>query len=111
MAMAPTEKATPTPGHSSVIVVEDEESIQKLVTVALRRAGYEVTLASNGREALERVAEATPDLIVSDVTMPEMDGLELLQRLRADPATSAIPVIMLTARDATDDVVAGLNLG
>src|SRR5438876_7437279 len=97
--------------QASVLVVEDEEGIQKLVTVALRRACYEVTLASNGAEAMKRVSEATPDLIVSDITMPEMDGFELLRQLRADPDTSAIPVIMLTAKDATEDVVAGLHLG
>jgi cellulose synthase/poly-beta-1,6-N-acetylglucosamine synthase-like glycosyltransferase/CheY-like chemotaxis protein len=91
--------------------VEDEESVQKLVAVALRRAGYEVTLASNGREALQRVAEALPDLIVSDVTMPEMDGLELLRQVRADPAASAVPVLLLTAKDGLQDVVEGLKLG
>src|SRR6266849_2136414 len=97
--------------QGSVIVVEDEESVQNLVAVALRRAGYEVTLASNGREALQRVGEALPDLIVSDVTMPEMDGLELLRHLRADPATGYIPVILLTARDTLQDLVGGLDLG
>jgi CheY-like chemotaxis protein/cellulose synthase/poly-beta-1,6-N-acetylglucosamine synthase-like glycosyltransferase len=95
----------------TVVVVEDEESVQNLVAAALRRAGYEVTLASNGREALERVAEALPDLIVSDVTMPEMDGLELLRHLRADPATGSVPVILLTAKDTLQDVVGGLELG
>jgi CheY-like chemotaxis protein/cellulose synthase/poly-beta-1,6-N-acetylglucosamine synthase-like glycosyltransferase len=92
-------------------VVDDEERMQKLVSVALRRAGYEVTIAPDGVEALQRVAEATPDLIISDVMMPRMDGLELLQHLRADPATSSIPVIMLTAKGATEDVVTGLDLG
>src|SRR5712691_3081210 len=95
----------------TIIVVEDEEGVQNLVAVALRRAGYEVTLAANGREALQRVGEALPDLIVSDVTMPEMDGLELLRYLRAGPATSAIPVILLTARDTLQDLVGGLDRG
>src|SRR5438876_11156435 len=103
--------AIPTEIHNSVIVVEDEESVQKLVAAALRHAGYEVTLAANGREALERVGEALPDLIVSDVTMPEMDGLELLRHLRADPATGSVPVILLTAKDNLQDVVGGLELG
>jgi CheY-like chemotaxis protein len=61
----------------------------------------------NGQDALARIAEATPDLVISDVVMPQLDGFGLLSRLRADPATQAIPVIMLTARDTTEDVVAG----
>jgi cellulose synthase/poly-beta-1,6-N-acetylglucosamine synthase-like glycosyltransferase/CheY-like chemotaxis protein len=100
-----------TPIRGTILLAEDEENVRKLVAVALRRAGYEVTTAANGQEALQRVAEATPDLILSDVVMPEMDGLELLQHLRANPSTSAIPVIMLTARGATEDVVTGLHLG
>src|SRR5688572_14024473 len=102
---------TVTPTQGSVVVVEDEESIQKLVAVALRRAGYEVTLAADGQEALQQITSATPDLIISDVMMPRMDGLELLRHLRSDPATCAIPVILLTAKGATEDVVAGLDLG
>src|SRR5688572_4245944 len=91
----------------SVLVVDDEERARKLVAVALRRAGYEVTLASDGTEALERVGEATPDLILSDVMMPGVDGLELLRRLRAEPSTRSIPVILLTGKGAVEDVVAG----
>jgi CheY-like chemotaxis protein len=102
---------TPAPLQPTVLVVEDDARIRKLVAVTLGRAGYEVTAAANGRQALERVAEATPDLIVSDVMMPELDGFGLVARLRDDPATRAIPVILLRAKRTTEDVVAGLDLG
>jgi DNA-binding response OmpR family regulator/cellulose synthase/poly-beta-1,6-N-acetylglucosamine synthase-like glycosyltransferase len=95
----------------SVLVVEDEARIRKLVVVALRRAGYAVTTAQHGGEALERLAEALPDVIISDVMMPSMDGLELLRRLRESAETRAIPVILLTARSSVDDIVEGLGLG
>ena len=95
----------------TVLVVDDDDRIRKLVTTALRRAGYEIAVAASGKEAIERLAEATPDLIVSDVMMPELDGFGLLTYLRADPTLRTIPVIMLTAKGTTDDVVHGLDLG
>jgi CheY-like chemotaxis protein/cellulose synthase/poly-beta-1,6-N-acetylglucosamine synthase-like glycosyltransferase len=101
----------PTQIQGSVIVVEDDVGVQKLVAGALGRAGYDVTLASDGVQALQRVAEAIPDLLLADVTMPRMDGYELVKCLRADPATRALPVIFLTGKAATEDVVTGLDLG
>lgn len=97
--------------QGNTLVVDDEEHLRKLLSAVLQRAGYEVTLASDGLEALARVAEATPDLIITDVMMPNLDGFELLKRLRADPTTENIPVIMLTSKGATRDIVSGLNLG
>jgi CheY-like chemotaxis protein/cellulose synthase/poly-beta-1,6-N-acetylglucosamine synthase-like glycosyltransferase len=97
--------------RGSVLVVEDEERIRKMVTVALRRAGYDVATAADGAEALERLEEALPDLIISDVMMPNMDGLALLSRLRSEPQMNAIPLILLTARNSVDDIVHGLGLG
>lgn len=102
---------TPEQHDSVVLVVDDEEHIRKLVSVGLRRAGYEVTLAANGKDALDRVAEATPDLIVSDVMMPDLDGFALLSKLRSDSSTRTIPLIFLTAKGSTDDLVTGLGLG
>ena len=101
------------PGHISgtVLVVDDDDRIRKLVTTALRRAGYEIAEAASGKEALDRLAEATPDLIISDVMMPELDGFGLLTHLRADPVLRTIPVIMLTAKGTPEDVVHGLGLG
>ncbi len=110
-ALLPTLDADHPTASAAVLVVDDEEGVRRLVSVALRRAGYDVTLAVDGLDALARIAEATPDLIISDVMMPELDGFGLLGRLRADPATREIPVIMLTARGATDDIVTGLDLG
>src|SRR4028119_685168 len=97
--------------QGSILVVDDEASIQKLVSSALRRAGYDVTIASDGAEALLRLNEAIPDLIVSDVMMPNIDGLELVQRVRADPALRAVPIVLLTAKGESEDIVTGLELG
>ena len=95
----------------SILLVDDEEYMRRLAGMTLQQAGYEVVLASTGAEALARIHEATPDLIVSDVMMPDMDGLSLLRQLRADAATRSIPVILVTAMARTEDVVAGLELG
>ncbi|HET7467263.1 MAG TPA: response regulator [Candidatus Dormibacteraeota bacterium] len=97
--------------EASVLVVEDEQLVSRLVGRTLTAAGCQVTYAANGEEALNRLREALPDLVVSDVNMPRMNGFELLTRIRAQPATRALPVILLTARGDTEDVVAGMGLG
>ncbi|MCW5848875.1 MAG: glycosyltransferase [Anaerolineae bacterium] len=104
-------RAVTTTRTGLVLLVDDEDQIRKLVSIALRRAGYEVMLAVDGLDALAQLAEITPDLIVSDVMMPNLDGFGLLARLRENAITRTIPVIMLTARGATEDIVAGLGLG
>ncbi|HVH62902.1 MAG TPA: response regulator, partial [Candidatus Dormibacteraeota bacterium] len=96
---------------ASVLVVEDEPMMGKVVVRELRAAGCDVTYAANGEEALIRLREALPDLVISDVNMPGMDGFELLKRIRSQAATRALPVILMTARGDTEDVVAGLGLG
>jgi diguanylate cyclase (GGDEF)-like protein len=108
MADVPGEKQ---PLHSPILLVEDDHAIRLLITTVLKKAGYDVTQANDGREALARIAEATPDLIISDVMMPHLDGFGLLTQLRADPSTRTIPLILLTARRAKDDIVSGLDLG
>jgi len=95
----------------TVLVVEDDPTTQLRISATLRKAGYEVTLASDGMEALQRVYEAIPDLIISDVVMPEMQGFEFLTELRKNSDTSAIPFIFLTSKDTTEDIVKGLGLG
>ena len=105
-ASVPTDQPTVT-----VLVVDDEERIRKLVSLGLKRAGYEVVQASGGQEALARVAEVKPDLIVSDVMRPDLDGFSLLSTLREDSSTRDVPLIFLTAKGTTDDLVTGLNLG
>ena len=92
-----------------VLVVDDEENVTHLVSSALRFDGFETITADNGPSALAAVAEADPDLVVLDVMMPGMDGMGVLQNLRA--AGSQVPVIFLTARDAATDRIGGLRAG
>ena len=94
-----------------LLVVEDDEDILELVAYNLAKAGYRVTKAATGREALARVAEEPPDLVVLDLMLPETDGTEVCRRLKGDTNTSAIPVVMLTAKGEESDIVAGLELG
>jgi len=91
-----------------ILLVDDEAAIQTLLSYPLRKDGYEVVQASDGGEALERFAEGTFDLVVLDVMMPRIDGLETCRRLRA---TSTVPIIMLTAKAEEIDKVLGLELG
>jgi two-component system, OmpR family, response regulator len=92
-----------------VLVVDDEPSIRELVQVALKFHGCAVTSGSSGKEALERATTDSPDLIVLDVMLPDIDGFEVCRRLRAQ--ANDVPVIFLTARDTTSDTVTGLALG
>jgi two-component system alkaline phosphatase synthesis response regulator PhoP/two-component system response regulator VicR len=94
-----------------ILAVDDERHIVRLVQINLEKEGYEVVTASTGREALEKVASENPDLIVMDVMMPEMDGFEALEKLKADPETANIPVIMLTAKAQDADVFSGWQKG
>lgn len=93
-----------------VLVVDDERDIVDLLRYNLVREGYEVLTAFNGKEALEKAA-SKPDLILLDVMMPVLDGVEACKRLKRDPATASIPVIFLTARSGEADEVLGLELG
>ena len=94
-----------------ILAVDDERHIVRLVQVNLERAGYEVVTANDGKEALEKVAQENPDLVVLDVMMPYMDGFEVLQNLRRNPTTRDIPVIMLTAKAQDADVFKGWQSG
>lgn len=94
-----------------ILAVDDEKNILRLVEANLQREGYDVVTAGNGVEALQRVEEERPDLVVLDVTMPEMDGFEVLQALRAKPETRELPVIMLTAKAQESDVLQGWQSG
>jgi DNA-binding response OmpR family regulator len=91
-----------------ILLVDDEQSIQTLLSYPLRKEGYEVVQASDGREALERFGEARFDLVILDVMMPRLDGLEVCRRLRT---RSDVPIIMLTAKAEEDDKIVGLELG
>ncbi|MDX1934153.1 MAG: response regulator, partial [Capsulimonadales bacterium] len=85
--------------------------IVRLIQVNLERQGYQVETANNGRQALEKIRANRPDLLVSDVMMPEMDGFELLKNVRMDPSFADLPVIMLTAKAQDKDVMEGYTKG
>jgi len=94
-----------------VLVVEDEAPIQELLQFNLERKGYRVEVVGSGEAALNAVGTLLPDLILLDIMLPGADGLEVCKRIKADPQTRRIPVIMLTALGEEADIVAGLELG
>jgi two-component system phosphate regulon response regulator PhoB len=94
-----------------ILVVDDEPEAVELVEFNLKQSGYAVTTAGNGADALKKARSQSPDLIVLDVMLPEMDGFEICKTLRLDPATARVPVLMLTAKAAEIDRVLGLELG
>ena len=96
------------PESSTILLVDDEESVQKLLAYPLERDGFRVLKAKDGEEALRRFAADPVDLVVLDIMLPKLDGLEVCKRLRAE---SSVPIIMLTARDDELDKVLGLELG
>src|SRR5256886_11254677 len=96
------------PVSSTVLLVDDEDSIQKLLTYPLEREGFRVVQARDGEEALAAFDEHTIDLVVLDVMLPKLDGLEVCKQLRS---RSSVPIVMLTARDDELDKVLGLELG
>jgi DNA-binding response OmpR family regulator len=96
------------PDAATILLVDDEESVQKLLTYPLERDGYRVVQARDGEEALARFDVEDVDLVVLDVMLPKLDGLEVCKRLRA---RSSVPIVMLTARDDELDKVLGLELG
>jgi DNA-binding response OmpR family regulator len=93
---------------TTILLVDDEESILKLLTYPLERDGYRVVQARDGEEALDVFARERPDLVLLDLALPKLDGLEVCRRLRAQ---SAVPILMLTARDDEIDKVLGLEIG
>ena len=97
------------PARHQILVVDDEPSIVDAVATTLRYEGFDVREATNGRAALAAAQESAPDLIVLDVMLPDLDGIEVTRRLRADGIR--VPVLFLTARDSVDDKVAGLTIG
>lgn len=96
---------------AKVLVVDDEPDAVELVSFNLKAAGYEVVTADDGNEAVKRARQHVPDLVLLDVMLPEVDGLEVCKLLRRDPVTAGVPIIMLTAKAAEIDRVLGLELG
>src|SRR4051812_3345853 len=94
-----------------LLVVDDDPSLLLAVSETLRAEGYDVVTARRGAEAMVRVAESLPDLIISDIRMPGMDGHALVRNLRSSPRTRLIPIIFLTAKDETTDRISGFRTG
>lgn len=97
--------------RNHVFIVDDEPNILELVKFNLEREGYRVTTAENGREALDRINASPPDLVILDIMLPGMDGLEVCRNMQNEERTRGIPIIMLTARAEEMDKVLGLELG
>jgi DNA-binding response OmpR family regulator len=96
---------------AKILVVDDEEHILMILKDSLEFSGFQIVTATNGEEALDVVVKENPDLVVLDVGMPKLDGWEVCRRLKADPATKALPVIILTAYAQTSDQRKGMGLG
>lgn len=95
-----------------VLLIEDDPDIQRMVQLSLKfQGGHEVSVASGGREGLEKAEQERPDVILLDVMMPEMDGYETCRRLKANPATAEIPVVFLSARAQQSEIQKGRELG
>jgi DNA-binding response OmpR family regulator len=94
-----------------VLIVDDDPAALRMIEYIFNRADYEVHLATNGPEALSKVNEAKPDLIILDVIMPDVTGLEVCQWLRAEPVSARLPIIMLSAKDQLEDKVNGFEAG
>jgi diguanylate cyclase (GGDEF)-like protein len=96
---------------ATVLVVDDDTDIARFIEINLRLEGFDVRVAHDGEQAEQSIDEETPDLVLLDVMMPKVDGVELCRRLRANPATANLPVIMLTAKSLSADKVVGLTAG
>jgi two-component system phosphate regulon response regulator PhoB len=97
--------------REKILVVEDEEDILELIKYNLVKAGYQVTIAATGEDGVDAARRVLPDMILLDIMLPGMDGLEVCRTLKQDAATQAIPIIMLTAKGEESDIVTGLELG
>ena len=98
-------------GPRLILVADDDEDILALVKAVLERSGHEVVAVADGAEALATVRARKPDLAVLDITMPQVDGLEVLRRLRADAETAALPVVLLSAQAQEADIERGFVTG
>ncbi len=94
-----------------ILVVDDSQLVAEAVKVKLEASNYDVSLAYSGEEALEKVKESSPDLMILDVYMPGIDGFEVCRRLREDPATESLPIVMLSSRGNIKEKLAGFRAG
>ena len=98
-------------GKEKILIVDDEEDILELVRFNLSREGYDISCASTGEKAMKLVETDPPDLLILDLMLPGIDGLEMARRLKRNKRTRLIPIIMLTAKGEEADIVTGLELG
>ena len=96
---------------NKILIVEDEEDIQQLVGFNLIKAGFQVEYADSGEQALEKIKRQHPDLILLDIMLPDIDGIEVCKVLRSDNQTADIPIVMLTAKGEEADIISGFELG
>jgi DNA-binding response OmpR family regulator len=94
-----------------ILIVDDEPELVALLEMSLGAEGYTISSAGSGKEALQKLAADRPDLVLMDVMLPDISGTRLTGQIKSDPRTSGIPIIMLTAKDSTTDVIVGLNMG
>lgn len=97
--------------HKNILIVDDERDLVELLTLNLQKAGYQTSFALNGRQALAALDASIPDLILLDLMLPELSGIEVARRIRTGPRTADVPIIMLTAKGTEADQLAGLNVG
>jgi DNA-binding response OmpR family regulator len=97
--------------RNRILLVEDEESLLKLESILLSSKGYSVTGVMDGKSALEEIRARKPDLVVLDIMLPELDGFEVCKRIKENPETAAIPVVMLTAKKNSQDYARAMQVG
>jgi DNA-binding response OmpR family regulator len=95
---------------STILVVDDDQNIRELISVNLIAAGYSVTIAADGKEAMEKISATIPDLIILDIMMPEVDGWELCKWVRDDPLFQNVKILMLTAKGSSRDKLIGREI-
>src|SRR5574337_725293 len=94
-----------------ILIVDDDLDTLRLVGLMLQRQGYQISAATNGEQGITKAIEENPDLVLLDVMMPDMDGYEVTRRLRRNPTTKSIPILMFTAKTQLDDKVTGFEVG
>ncbi|HEY7533878.1 MAG TPA: response regulator transcription factor [Nitrospiraceae bacterium] len=101
----------PSAGTKKILIIEDEQDILQLVKLYVEKEGFRTVTATTGTEGIKQVKQEKPDLVILDLMLPELDGIEICKRLRSAPETATLPIIMLTAKAEESDTVIGLELG
>lgn len=103
--------ANPTPKSIKILVADDEKDIRRLISFVLQKNGYNVVEAVNGAQAIQIAKTENPDIVLLDVMMPQVDGFEVCRQLRSNPATNKTPILMLSAKSQSSDIMDALLLG